>query len=286
VTIEANPGVLSLGKLRLLRDLGINRLSLGAQSFDDRLLSVLGRRHRAEHTRHAVRAAHEAGFANLSLDLIYGLPGQTTPDLAGDLQEALALEPEHLSLYELTLGPDTPFGRRYKKGRPPLPDEAAMEAMEQAAYHTLEQAGLHRYEVSNFSRPGRECRHNQDVWQGGDYLALGPGAHGHLQGLRWAWQPDAQAYINGITENHPPYQFREQLTPAQRALELFMLGLRTSRGVDLTQVGQLLGVPAEQAHGPALAEIQARDWARLNDKWLIPTHQGLAMADAAAGLFV
>lgn len=285
VTLEANPGALSRAKLKLLRALGVNRLSLGAQSFDDRLLGALGRRHDVAQTFRAVEAARAAGFDNLSLDLIYGLPGQTPQDLARDLEAALACRPEHLSLYELTLGPSTPFGRRYQKGKPPLPTGAEMASMEDHAYRALEQGGLIRYEVSNFAHPGRGCRHNQDVWRGGDYLALGPGAHGHLQGLRWAWLPDAAAYIAAVKIGSEPLQFQERLTPEQRALELFMLGLRTTRGVDLAEVERVLGARPVEAYGPALAGIQAQGWAVLSGDRLIPTSLGLSMADAAAELF-
>ena len=286
VTLEANPGALSRAKLKLLRALGVNRLSLGAQSFDDRLLGALGRRHSAAQTLGAVEAARAAGFDNLSLDLIYGLPGQTPRDLARDLEAALGCRPEHLSLYELTLSPNTPFGRRYQKGKAPLPSEAEMASMEEHAYRALEQGGLIRYEVSNFARPGRGCRHNQDIWQGGDYLALGPGAHGHQRGLRWAWLPDAAGYIAAVRIGSEPLQFQERLTPEQRTLELFMLGLRTVRGVDLSTVERVLGRSPWSAFGSALAEIQARRWAVLRESMLAPTPRGLDMADAAAMLFV
>jgi oxygen-independent coproporphyrinogen-3 oxidase len=285
VSLEANPGTLSAAKLSSLRDAGVNRLSLGAQSFSPTLLSALGRRHTPEQTARALSQAREAGFENISLDLIQGLPGQS-PDLAMyDVMKALNLEPDHLSLYELTLSPETPFGERYAKGKPPLPGESEMAEMEARSLELIQSAGLMRYEVSNFARPGLECRHNQDTWRGADYFALGPGAHGHLAGTRWAWVADAGAYADALEQGDEPYAFREELPPKSRGLELFMLGLRTIEGVNLDVINRLVDGRLEETWGSALDEIQARGWARLQGNNLVPTRRGLAMADAAAGLF-
>lgn len=285
ISLEANPGTLSAAKLGALRRAGVNRLSLGAQSFSPSLLSALGRRHSPAQTQRAFGQAREAGFDNISLDLIQGLPGQS-PDLAAnDVKEALDLEPDHLSLYELTLSPETPFGQRYSKGRPPLPSEAQMAEMEERSLELIQSAGLARYEVSNFARPGRECRHNQATWRGADYLALGPAAHGHLGGARWAWLAEVEAYAQALEQGQEPFAFREELSPKSRGLELFMLGLRTTEGVDLTAVDDLLDGGLEREWGRALASVQAKGWARHIGNRLIPTRKGLAMADAAAALF-
>ena len=285
VSLEANPGALSTVKLSYLRRAGFNRLSLGAQSFDPGLLAVMGRRHSPYDTMRAVKAARQAGFANLNLDLIHGLPGQNEAQAQADIKAALELKPEHLSLYELTLAPGTPFGRRYTPGRPPLPSDDEIAAREERALALLEAAGLKRYEVSNFARPGYECRHNQSTWAGGDYLALGPGAHGHLAGVRWAWEADPTAYAAAVETGQEPYAFREELTREQRALELIMLGLRTTQGVELALLAEVLGADPSQAYAPALAELEARGWADLGPDRLVPTPRGLAMADAAAALF-
>ncbi|MBI5524621.1 MAG: radical SAM family heme chaperone HemW [Desulfarculus sp.] len=286
ISLEANPGTLSAGKLQALKAAGVNRLSLGAQSFDPALLKLLGRRHTPQDTRRAVAQARAVGFANLSLDLIYGLPGQTLAMARGDILAALELRPDHLSLYELTLAPETPFGRAYAKGRPPLPSEDQVLAMEDAALELLEAAGLARYEVSNFARPGHECRHNQDTWRGGDYLALGPGAHGHLAGRRWAWLADVKAYVEAVRAGREPLEFSEDLTPRQRAWELIMLGLRTVEGVDLARVGALLDRDPRRMWAGPLAQLSAQGWARLEGDLLMPTPLGLRLADAAAGLFL
>ncbi len=282
VSLEANPGTLSRGKLKALRAAGFNRLSLGAQSFDPGRLAALGRRHSADDTRRAVDQARAAGFDNLNLDIIYGLPGQDPAAAARDLARALALEPEHLSLYELTLGPETPFGRRYSQGREPLPSEDQVLAMEDAALAALAAAGLERYEVSNFARPGFQCRHNQSTWRGGDYLAAGPGAHGHLDGRRWAYLPQVGPYLASLTQGREPYQFVEDLTPQQRCLELFMLGLRTTAGVELAAVEEILGRDPRQVYAPGIRRLQELGWARLTATHLVPTTLGLRMADAAS----
>lgn len=285
ISIEANPGTLSAAKLERLRRAGFNRLSLGAQSFDPGLLKALGRRHSPADTRRAAAQARAAGFANISLDLIYGLPLQDAAQAQADVLAALELGPEHLSLYELTLGPETPFGLSYAKGQPPLPAEDEVAAWEEQALALIEAAGLKRYEVSNFARPGVTCRHNQSTWRGGDYLALGPGAHGHLQGRRWAWTADVEDYLSAVAEGRAPLAFVEELTPEQRALELVMLGLRTAEGVDLTAVGEVLGADPLIAWAGPLARARALGWARLHGSRLVPSWRGLRLADAAAALF-
>jgi oxygen-independent coproporphyrinogen-3 oxidase len=286
ISLEANPDTLSPGKLAKLRQAGFNRLSLGVQSFSPNSLRILGRSHKPGQISKAVRWARQAGFANLSLDIMYGLPGQSLPMALEDINCLLALEPEHVSLYQLTLNPDTPLGRQYRPYRAPMPDEALLLAMEDESYQRCERAGLKRYEVSNFARPGFQCRHNVSTWRGGDYLALGPGAHGHLNGCRWANYSDLVAYIkawsNGGGEG---VEFREELTPKQRVLELFMLGLRTSEGVNLERASRIIGEPVQQKYRKALARLQALSWGRISYPYLEPTPGGMRMADQAALLF-
>lgn len=286
ISMEANPGTLSLAKLKILRAAGFDRLSIGAQSFDPDMLKALGRLHGPDDTRRAVDRARSAGFANINLDLIHALPGQTPEMAAADVRAALELAPEHLSLYELTLSPDTPFGQRYAKGRSPLPQEDQAADMEDKALELIEAAGIKRYEVSNFARPGYECRHNQSTWRGGDYLALGPGAHGHLAGVRWAFVGEVDGYCAALEQGRQPYLFREELTPEQRALELIMLGLRTSEGVDLKTLARLLSRNPLRHYAGAIGQLESQGWARLAEERLIPTALGLRMADAAAALFV
>ena len=285
ISLEANPDTLSLGKLRGLRAAGFNRLSLGVQSFSEESLSLLGRLHKPGQISKAVAWARRAGFSNLSLDMMYGLPKQTPAQAMQDLEQLLALGPEHISLYQLTLNPGTPLGKRYQPDRAPMPDEDTVIQMEDLLYAACQATGFARYEVSNFARSGFACRHNASTWRGGDYLALGPGAHGHMGGRRFANLYDLNSYINAW-QNQGGLEFEEVLSGHQRAAELFILGLRTVVGVDLQQVSRLIGQPALDYYAPALAQLESRQWARLNYPWLQPTSLGLRMADSAAELFL
>ncbi len=286
VSLEANPGTLSRRKLDGLLKLGINRLSLGAQSLNPASLKALGRLHGRAETVRAVRQARAAGFANLNLDIIYGLPHQTGSQAVADLDSALELTPDHISLYELTLAPDTVFGRKYAYGKAPLPHPDELARFEQKAFEHLQRAGLGRYEVSNFARPGHECRHNQSTWRGGEYLALGPGAHGHLAGRRWAWISDAALYSKTVQKGLEPLDFEEKLSREDMALERIMLGLRTVEGVNLSDMFGALGVDARKMWPGALKSLQEFGWARISHTHIKPTFLGLGMADGAARLFM
>jgi putative oxygen-independent coproporphyrinogen III oxidase len=177
VTMEANPGTVERHNLGGYRDAGVNRLSLGAQSFDAASLERLGRIHSPDDIRLAFNDARDAGFDNINLDLMFALPGQSLEMAASDLASAAALAPEHLSLYQLTLEPNTVF---YKRPPPDLPDDELSWDMQEAAFRFLADAGYRRYEISAFARAGRDCRHNRNYWLFGDYLAVGAGAHGKL----------------------------------------------------------------------------------------------------------
>ncbi|HVC31582.1 MAG TPA: radical SAM family heme chaperone HemW [Steroidobacteraceae bacterium] len=198
VTLEANPGTVERGRFAGYRDAGVNRVSLGAQTFDDARLAALGRIHCAEETRRAAAELHAAGLENFNIDLMYGLPGQDVGAALRDLEEALALGPSHLSHYQLTVEAGTVFA-----GRPPrLPDEDQTDGMLDACRGLLERAGFAQYEVSAYARPGRRCRHNLNYWSFGDYLGIGAGAHGKLtlphagQVLRTAQAREPRRYLS------------------------------------------------------------------------------------------
>ncbi len=242
VTLEANPGALELGDLGAFRDAGVNRLSLGVQSFSADALAALGRVHGPGDARAAAGAVPAAGLGRLNLDLMYALPGQTTEEAVADVRAALSLGPEHISHYQLTLEPNTLF-----HARPPvLPDEDAAAAMQEATATALASAGMRRYEVSAWSRPGAECRHNLNYWRYGDYLGVGAGAHGKL-----TW-PEAARVERIRRLRHPeaymaaadPVETREDVSPADRIFEFMLNALRLVEGFDTALFERRTGVPA------------------------------------------
>lgn len=231
ITLEANPD--SAGDpaaLRQLRSAGFNRISLGMQSADAAELAAIGRVHTPEQVRQAVEAARTAGFENLSLDLIYGLPGQTLERWAANLAAAAALSPEHLSCYGLKVEEGTPLFTRREEFV--FPDDEAQAELYLYTVDTLSQAGYRQYEISNFARPGRESRHNLKYWTLGEYLGFGPGAHSDFRGRRFALDRSLDRYLTGSGDPASLFSEDEAPTPAERAGEWLMLGLRTAAGLD------------------------------------------------------
>ena len=288
-TIEANPGTVDAPRLAALRALGLDRLSLGVQSFDDALLRQLGRIHARWDVLLAVSAARAAGFGEISLDLIYGLPGQTLAGAAADLDEALALAPEHLSIYELmvtNLEAPTPLARDVERGLAVLPDEEVTFEMGRAAVERAEAAGLARYEISSFARPGHRARHNQLYWNGGEYLGLGLGAVGfalcdparpELGGRRWTNTRDPSRYFEALARGELAEADGEDLDAATLFEERLLLGLRQCEGLDLDAVGGALAIdPSEIAAIWRRAEpLIGEGWARRAGGRLWLTRAGL-----------
>ncbi len=228
VTLEANPEGLDEPRLAAFRAAGITRLSLGVQSLDDALLRRLGREHSAALARHAYAAARRAGFDNVSVDLLYGGPGQDLGTWLATLDEVLGWAPEHLSAYALTLEPGTAFGRRPP---PDLPDEAVTIAQFERLVERAAAAGLERYEISNFARAGFRSRHNLLYWRREEYLGLGPGAHAALGAARFGNERSQTRYRTALAEGRWPIAWWEHLTPAQVGGERIVLGLRLAEGI-------------------------------------------------------
>ena len=229
-TVELNPGDVTTAYLQGLRALGVNRLSMGVQSFDDRLLQLIGRRHNAQQAVEAVRMAKEAGFDNISIDLIYALPTQTMDQWKTDIEKALELGVQHLSSYGLMYEEGTALTRLLERGEIEALDEETENAMYDILCERLKEAGFVHYEVSNFALPGYEAKHNSSYWDGTPYLGAGAGAHSYIRNVR-SWNPDdLDAYIKGI---HNGTLVRESETLSEKDLynERIMLGLRTSRGI-------------------------------------------------------
>lgn len=263
VTLEANPGTVDRARLAGFRAAGVNRLSLGVQAFQDRLLRVAGRDHTADEARRAVAEARVAGFANLSLDLIFALPGQTLDDWAATLAEAVALGPEHVSAYGLTYEDGTPFHRDRRAGRLKPVDEETEAVMFDLGIARLAAAGYEQYEISNFARPGFRSAHNQIYWRCGDYLGLGAGAHSCLEGRRFFNRRLPRDYVAAVRREGTARAGGEDLTPRQRLGEAMVLGLRLREGVDLEALTARF---APWGLGPDAAALKRLDGAGLVER--------------------
>jgi len=239
ITSEANPGTVDAAKFAAMREAGFNRVSLGAQSFQDADLLKLGRVHRSGEIERAVDAARSAGFDNLNLDLMFALPDQSVHAWRRNLDRALALEPEHLSLYCLTLEPNTPFYKRHLHGELTVPDEDTQTEMYEACLGRMAEAGYGQYEISNFATPGRECRHNLAYWHGLEYAGYGPGAVGCVQGeaglRRYTNLKLPERYAAAVQAGQPICFEEEILGEAELATEAIMLGVRLNEGLDLNE---------------------------------------------------
>jgi oxygen-independent coproporphyrinogen III oxidase len=237
VTMEMNPGTVTPEALRAFRDEGVNRASFGAQTFDDRELKRLGRTHAADDTRRTLALLRETGFANVSFDLIAGLPEQTLEAWHRNLDEALALRPEHLSLYLLEVHEGTPLAEQIRQGRYAAPDQDLAAEMYRALAERTRDAGYEQYEISNFCLPGRESRHNVKYWTGAQYFGFGCSAHsfdGRVS--RWSNERDTRAYVSLIEEKGNAVVSREELDARDRSAEALFLGLRLlTRGVNLSE---------------------------------------------------
>lgn len=234
ITMEANPGDLTAEYLQAIREAGIQRLSIGIQSFNDELLESLGRRHNATQAREAVRMAQVAGFDNISIDLMYALPTQTMELWEADIEQALQLGVQHISSYGLMYEEGTPLTAMRDDNRLTPIDEDTENAMYDLLCERLKQAGFVHYEVSNFALPGYEAKHNSSYWNGTPYIGVGAGAHSYTANTR-SWNPDnLEAYIHGIMA-HDLQRESEQLTETDLYNEYIMLGLRTCQGIAIDQ---------------------------------------------------
>ena len=230
ITVEANPDSMDLKGLIALRREGVNRLSIGVQAASDDILRLMGRRHSFRQAQDAVKMARDAGFDNVSIDLMFGLPGQTRKEWAETLSRALELRPEHISCYELILEDGTSMHTQFQ-GTPLIPDEDELADMYLYAVDTFANYGYPQYEISNFAVPGYESRHNMKYWILDDYIGFGPSAHSKIGNRRYAYTNDLEAYINGVLDGEELVTEQEELPLSERASEYIIFGLRTSRGI-------------------------------------------------------
>ena len=275
ITIEGNPGTLTPEKLAAFRRAGVNRLSLGAQSFDDGLLRSLGRIHTAAQIGQAVTMARDAGFDNLNLDLMYALPWQGMNQWKDTLDAAIALGVEHISAYSLIVEPGTPMAARVASGTAIVPEDDAVNAMQRAAIDRLSAAGYRRYEISNFARPGLECRHNLVYWNRGDYLGLGCAAHSLMGGRRFHNPDSLDEYLSGGRRLDEVV-----LTPQDEMEETLMLSTRTVRGLDLTAWARAFGTPFARGRERALDRLENGGLIETGDGFLRLTMRGMEVQDA------
>ena len=277
-TLEVNPATVTEKKAAAWRAAGVNRISLGAQSFDPETLRLLGRTHTPGDIARTAALLRAHGFDNLNLDLIFALPGQSETAWDDTLRSALACAPNHLSAYALTYEEDTPFFERLQRGEW-RQDEGREIAMFERTREVLGAAGLVDYEVSNFARPGFESRHNLGYWRGEDYLGLGPSACSTIGGWRWRNVPDTRTYGERIGREESVREEREGIDPGTRARERIMFGLRMREGVALAEFGA-------EAEGRELGKLVAEGLAVREGGRVRLTGRGLLVADSVAGMFV
>ena len=281
-TVEANPDSVDRDFLKRLRGLGVNRLSLGVQSLDDAELALLGRPHDALQATRAIDAARIAGFHNLSLDLIWGLPDQSVAGWQRSLSRALDARPEHVSCYGLSLEPGTPLARRVATGELTLPADDVAARMYMLGARLLEERGLIQYEIANFARMGFASRHNMGYWQGSDYLGLGPAAVSTLNGQRWTNPAETHAYALAVAGGRLAGKGpdAETLDAQTRAREMVMLSLRTSAGLDLAAYRRATGENFLSGRKAVLRVLCSNGLARLENKRLKLTRRGMLVSDA------
>jgi oxygen-independent coproporphyrinogen-3 oxidase len=290
ITIEANPGTLTPLTLSGYRACGINRLSLGVQSFCDALLERLGRVHSAGQAVEAFTAARAAGFTNIGVDLINSLPGQTIKMWENDLFAAIALQPEHVSVYGLTIEEGTPFAAMEKKGALLLPDEEEAAVMFEMTSQVLCGSGYEQYEIANFARPGCRSRHNQGYWLRDDYLGFGAGAHSFMKdacfGVRWKNLDDPEAYRQSVNGGALPWQERHCLTSREAMAERLFLGLRMLEGVDLELFHNEFGVACEEIYSSECSSLLAEGLLEIREGRLRMTEKARIIANRIFMMFL
>jgi oxygen-independent coproporphyrinogen-3 oxidase len=264
ITSEANPGTVDASRFETLRTLGVNRLSMGVQSFDDEELRFLGRIHSAKEARSAFALARKVGFENINLDFMFGLPGQAPETWRSTLQTAIDLHTEHLSLYSLTVEPDTALAAWVARGQVSAPDPDLAADLYELAQEMLAAAGFLQYEISNWARgplggdllPRFASRHNVIYWRNEPYLGFGPGAHGWLDGVRRAVMSDVGEYIRRVAAGEPYWSMEEPIPLALEMGETMMMGLRLAEGVDDARFRARFGMGLEMAFGEELTRLR------------------------------
>ena len=276
VSIEANPGTIDYQYLKLLRNKCFNRLSLGCQSFNDDLLKKIERIHNCDEIFQSVSAARKAGFKNISLDLMFGLPGQSFEIWEETLQSATQLKPTHISVYNLTIEKETPFYDQLRKGILILPSEELQSKMYKRAVEYLSQAGYIHYEISNFAVKGYECRHNKVYWNNNEYVGFGPGAASYLNGTRSKNILSPEKYIETLLEKKEiPLFEKETLDQKKSMWETLMLGLRMVKGINLSDFEKRFGKTLDSEFDEKIRKLRNEHFLEYSDKKLKLTRKGI-----------
>jgi oxygen-independent coproporphyrinogen-3 oxidase len=284
-TMEANPGAVSGLDMAGLRRRGINRVSLGAQSFSPSELAMLGRLHGPEDVGLAVDMLRRAGIENVGLDLMYSLPGQDLAGWSENIERAVSLGVRHVSIYDLSLEEGTPLYAEIKAGRIAMPPEPLQVGMYLRAIQMLERAGLMRYEISNFAHPGFESAHNVNYWDAGYYLGFGAGAHSHVPGIRYRNISGVGDYTTACAEGRSPVEWEETLTQRQVIAEFMMLGLRKADGVSLDLFNERFGRGLMELFGGRVEELVKSGHAELGNGRLRLTIKGVLASSSVMAVF-
>lgn len=279
ITMEMNPCDMSDPWLRNIYGLGVNRISVGVQSQRDDLLIRIGRRHTAAEARSAVRRAFRTGFHNISIDLMYDLPGQTPRDFRKALQTAAHLPITHISVYSLILEEGTPFWRQRERGHLRLPPEEESWVMYQDMCRIPAQYGFRRYEISSFARPGYESAHNQKYWRMDPYIGIGPSAHSNVGDLRWGNSPDLAAYMKTLSDGALPPHEKRVLTEKSRMEEYCFLHLRMTEGIGAEDFQNSFGHPLAYWYGNTISRLESENLIRRDSGRVFLTYKGMALGN-------
>ena len=286
ITCEANPATIPQTDLAQLREAGFNRLSIGVQSFDPDELKRLERVHSINEVYLTVERARKAGFDNLSLDLMFGLPGQTARLWESNLQKAIGLNPEHLSAYNLTIEPDTVFYKQQSQGQLKMPPDDFQRELFEIAIDTLTGVAYEHYEISNYAKPGKQCRHNLNYWVNGEYIGLGAGASSTFNGEHYKNVNLPARYIARINQTHTAVESRETPDRRQRMGEAVMLGLRLREGLNLVTFEQQFGMSFHEAFGDTVTRLEKMELMELRNDRAALTREGLFLADSVIVEFI
>ena len=292
-SVECNPATVSADKSKLLRDFGVNRISMGVQSLDEKLLDRLGRIHSREMVFKSYDILRRAGFENINLDLMFAIPTQTMAIWRDTLNEAMAMQSEHLSSYEVIYEDDTPLYEQLKAGEFSVDENLACEMYEELISRALND-GFQQYEIANFARgefsgekiPARACKHNVNYWRGGSFYGLGPSATGYVRGVRTKNWANTQLYCEQLEKGKRAIESTEELPPLRRAGEIAAFGLRMNAGWPFADFQRATNFDLRAEWNSEMAQLAERGWGRISAENFRLTHQGLRFADAAAELFL